>query len=252
MAKVKAIDRLEAVEAHAAATGNPHGLTPDELGVYPKERVYQKDQVYTKTEIDKIMGGGEDIVGGLTTREIITASGDWTAPRTTIFFVFLVSGGGSGGGGSSFSARGGGGGGGSGAIAMLVSFLEKDQSLSLSIGAGGPIAQGTGSSGGETSLTVGGRTYAAPGGSGGGIAGSNSIGLGGASGGVTGRPSAGFFFSGHPGVSGSNGGSTAGPGGDGFDVYGDGSMMFGAGGKGGYGASSKGSPGTQGCVVIMY
>ena len=192
-----------------------------------------------------------NLFGGLNNREVITESGSWTAPRTTIFFVFLVSGGGSGG-GSSLSTKGGGGGG-SGAYAMLVSFLEKDQSLSLSIGAGGvPILQGTGSSGGRTSLTVGGRTYAAPGGSGGGVSGGPVVGLGGASGVFTNLTTTGFLFPGPPGVSGSNGGGTAGPGGAGFDVYGDGSMMFGAGGKGGYGASSKGSPGTQGCVVIMY
>lgn len=197
----------------------------------------------------KIFGGGATAAKLVT--EIITESRTWISPITGKINVRLFGGGGGGGAGTNSSAGGGGGG---GYMAYNAFDVTKNQSISITIGAGGE----EGSSGGVTSF---GNLLSA---NGGGAGGAQDAAYNGGSGGTGG----GGGYGGSGGRGGSDGGGGGGGGGYGGGISnasmytGSGSANYlrcgfkgtgyGAGGGGSYWSIDNFAAGTSGVCIIQY
>jgi len=179
-------------------------------------------------------------------------SGTWTCPAGVYFVLVEIWGGGGGGGGGNGSGQAGGGGASGSYCAAFVPVVP-GTTYSYNIGAGGPggaIGAPTGSSGGTTSITIGGRTLTAPGG-GGGFGGASTA-LGGSPGistggdeNITGSQGGNYFSTTIAGMGGSapRGGGGSGSGNAGNQP---------GGGAGGGSVSQAGPLGANGAIRITY
>jgi hypothetical protein len=129
--------------------------------------------------------GGSEAQGGR--GQVFTSSGTFTLPTGVTAIKATVVAGGGGGGATSFNGGGGGGGGGGGYAIQFFTGLTPGNTLTVTVGSGGPGNAGsTGSAGGTSSVSSGSQsisTVSASGGSGGQPA--NQNGGGGAGGGGT-------------------------------------------------------------------
>ncbi|SEP80285.1 beta strand repeat-containing protein [Flavobacterium urocaniciphilum] len=191
-------------------------------------------------------------IGFSQTTEPYTTSGSWTVPTGVTSVKVDIWGGGGGGGGSNVN-KDGGSGGGSGAYVTRTVTVTPGAVIPFTIGtggAGGGAAAGTGVTGGNSTITIGGFTLTANGGTGGG-GNEGAIGTGGAaSGGSTNS-------TGNSGVLGGNSGGkggdapSGGTGGAGA-TNGAGGNGNTPGGGGGGGEEGAGGAGARGEIRFTY
>lgn len=190
-------------------------------------------------------------------------SGTWHVPDNAGSCDFVLWGGGGGGkGGTALSFGGGGGGGGEKNVFTVDMTPYRGTDITITVGIGGAgrayNTAGTGTAGGDTSITIGGTTYTAKGGLGGGI-GTGRIGGTGGTGGSNGTRTNGVTgadavnSAGSAGADGGAGGGSGGAGGAG-GAAGAGSPGSAPGGGGGGGkgntAGANGAAGAAGRLTI--
>ena len=219
----------------------------------------------SKWRIGILTASGEPVIPISTAtvhKQVITTSGNFTAPAGTLpttSFTFRGTGAGAGGGGGTTPGTAAGGGGAGATFEVTVSGLVAGTNYPVVIGLSGPgSSSSTGTVGGDTTLTIGATTYTAGGGKGGnGNATACLGGLGGtATGGAMNLPGGDGASSANPfnvGLGGHGGDSIWGGGGRGA-ITGTGAdgRAYGSGGGGGAQNSAVGGNGANGLLVAEY
>lgn len=143
-------------------------ITANQLVVQPAALAYNNvssglTATTLQTAIDELAG----MSGGTLESQIFTGSGSFVVPDNVTTILYLLIGGGGGGGGNPSGNNRGGGGGGGGQIIQGSMPVTPAETLAIAIAAGGIGSIGSGSAGGNSSITGALRTITSYGGGGG-------------------------------------------------------------------------------------
>lgn len=227
----------------------------DTLNTFPWANATQSSAGFMSKDDKKAVDGIADL-GTFNKMFFSQTSGSYTAPRTGVYRITIKGGGGGGGGAQTTTGRSGSGGG-EGAINTVYVTLTKSATYNYVIGAGGTagVSSATladvtsGTSGGNSSITIGGTTYTAYGGGGG--SNSQTAAKGGTGGGIT---SGGYCIPGANGQHGIYSNTVMFPraqGGGHRGANGADAALYGGGG-GGASSTDAATAGADGYILIEY